>query len=445
MTLSTLLRRGFVLLAAMAAVAVTAVAVDRVRGDTHEGESVLVVPAGSGSAEGPGAVDQAGRLASTYEGVVPEDRQVIRRAAEAAGVGTRQAERGLAATQRGRTAILELSFTAPTRKRAIRGVKAAAESISGPSPVTEAVAPRSLKTIRAPRTKSGIGGHIATMLLSVPTGAGTTGPGNADQANKLAVTYAAALPDDDGELGHTYKDGDEAQAKRGIEAVTEAVSGDEPVARSIPPRGLEVVRAPAVAGAAGLSTTGLIIAGALLGLALGVVLLIALERAQPRVRDPRTLAAATGAPVSRLDDLGPASAASLLERWRELGNGRGGTVALVPADQRSERATKELASALAQTGRASGIDVDVRGLYGSNGNGHGGPAPAVKIVTAGPGAVGAAEAHHAGPGVAVIVARDGTRCEAVRDVSLRLGDFGMSPGWALLVNGRRSTGSLDEI
>jgi capsular polysaccharide biosynthesis protein len=470
MTAMTVLRRAFVLLAAMAAVAACTVAVDRVRGDTYKGESVLVVPDGSGSG-GPGQVDQAGRLAETYAGIVAEDRAVLRRAAQAAGVSTREAERGLTLRQRAETAIVSLRFTAPGRESALRGAEAAAKSISGPSPVSEAVAPRSLKTIRPPRVRQGVTGYTAETLLAVPTGAGTTGPGNADQANKLAVTYAAAIPDDDGVLGHaarrlgsspaevqshltatnenqtsivrvTYKEKDRARAKAGIAAVTEALSSDEPVARSIPPRGLDVVRAPSVAGSSGPSPPMLVAAGAVLGLALGIVLLIALERAQPRVRDPRDLAAATGAPVSRLRDFGPGSAASLLERWRELGNGGGGTVALVPADRRSADATRELARALASNGRAEGVDVDVSGLYGANGNG--GVGPDVRIVTASPGPEGAAVVRHAGPGVAVVVAQSGTRAESVRDVALRLGDFGITPGWALLVD-RRGRRDLDDI
>ena len=70
--------------------------------------------------------------------------------------------------------------------------------------------------------------------------------------------------------------------------------------------------------------------GALLGLGLGIILMLAWERADPRLDQPADVHALTGIPTTRLDDLTPSRAAALLERWLGLANSPNARVAMVP-------------------------------------------------------------------------------------------------------------------
>jgi capsular polysaccharide biosynthesis protein len=201
--------------------------------------------------------------------------------------------------------------------------------------------------------------YTASSWLVTSSDDGFRGPGRAFDASRLALTYATSLPEDDQLIAHIaraidrspdevddnftvvnqpdtaavrlrYSDDDPEVARAGARAAAEGASGREPAAASVTPGTLSVVR---LADESDESTDFGLLAlalGALLGLGLGIILMLALERADPRLDEPRDVQELTGIPASRLDDLTPGRAAALLERWHALAGKQSARVAIVP-------------------------------------------------------------------------------------------------------------------
>ena len=282
--------------------------------------------------------------------------------------------------------------------------------------------------------------YSATATLVVQSGAGKAGPGSANDAQALATTYAALIPKDQAILElaarslHVSTGAVASRLSVSVEMGTslllvkysapvaeQAVAGSTLLARSVasaaPPTpaiasgSLVVVQLPsgAVAGGA-LHKYGAPIGG-LFGLLLGIVLVLAAERADPRVDDTLTLGEAAGCPAASVpEDL------SLPELARALSRAMAGsTVTVVPLSGPDGAGAMSLARRLVPTlpQTATGSSVSVSPPFSS----------------------GAVELSR-GSGPTILVLRAGRRRRDVAATAERLRLMGRGPLWAVLVGNR---------
>jgi len=188
---------------------------------------------------------------------------------------------------------------------------------------------------------------------------GSRGPGRAFDASRLALSYASSLSEDDQLISYIaeainrprdevddrfstlnqtdtavirlrYRDEDPEVATRAARAAAEGSVGSRPVATSVTPSTMQLVQlATEPERSTDVLALGLAV-GAALGLGLGIILMLAWERADPRVDEPGDVTALTGIPATRLDDLTHSRAAALLERWVALSGKRSARVAIIP-------------------------------------------------------------------------------------------------------------------
>jgi capsular polysaccharide biosynthesis protein len=289
--------------------------------------------------------------------------------------------------------------------------------------------------------KSSSTSYSATATLVVQSGAGKAGPGSANDAQALATTYAALIPKDQAILQlaatalHTSTGAVSSHLSVSVEMGTslllvkysspvaqQAVAGSTLLARTVasaaPPTlaiasgSLVIVQLPngAVAGGA-LHKYGAPIGG-IFGLLLGIVLVLAAERADPRIDDTYTLGEAAGCPAASVpEDL------SLPELVRALSRTVSGTtLTVVPFSGPDGASAMALARRLASTLPASSIgsSVAVSPSFSS-------------------GAVELSRGH----GPTILVLRTGRRRRDVAAAAERLRLMGRAPVWAVLV-GRRT-------
>jgi capsular polysaccharide biosynthesis protein len=213
--------------------------------------------------------------------------------------------------------------------------------------------------------------YRATATLVVQSGASVAGPGSANDAQTLAVTYAALLPRDQAvvdrvasdlgvpastvsrSLGVQAESGTAllqvkytaptaARAVAGADAVARAVSSLEPTGRAIAGGSVAVV---SVAGTASPSDPLYHYAlplGAILGLFVGAGMVLVAERVDRRVDDPETLGEAASTHASpRPGGLSATELARALDG--EVGSG---PVAVVPMRPAEASAANHLADEL---------------------------------------------------------------------------------------------------
>ncbi len=201
--------------------------------------------------------------------------------------------------------------------------------------------------------------YTASSWVIANADTGTRGPGRAFDASRLALSYASSLSEDDQLIAYIsraidrpvkevddrfstlnqtdtavlrfrYQDEDRDVATRAARAAAEGAVGEQPIASSVTPGTLALVKlAREPEKSTDIIALGLGV-GALLGLGLGVILMLAWERADPRVDDAADAQALTGIPATRVDDLTPSRAAALLERWLTLADRPDARVAVVP-------------------------------------------------------------------------------------------------------------------
>ena len=94
-----------------------------------------------------------------------------------------------------------------------------------------------------------------------------------------------------------------AVALKGARFLAESVSGPAPVSAQIAPRSLTIVRLPSQVTSQAMGTKSVVVLGAILGALLGVVLLLAWERSDPRIDDLETLRAEIHCPTRPLSML----------------------------------------------------------------------------------------------------------------------------------------------
>lgn len=281
----------------------------------------------------------------------------------------------------------------------------------------------------------GVPTYKATSMLVVQSGASTQGPGSANDAEALAGTYAALIPEDKQlvdeaarALGTTpadvssslqvqsdagtsllqlgYSSPDPNRAVAGADELARLLTSTSPPGHAIPAGSVAVVSPPAGATRSGsLHKYGLPL-GILLGLLVGVVAAMVAERIDRRVDDIEGLGDGVGCPVTAVPGgiSAPELAAAL---QREVDP----PVTVVPLRHEQSALAGELAQALsaawpARVGRpAAGV----------------GP-----VFTESPESMGA------GDGATVVVVGTGERLGAVHEMAERLRLVGRDPAWAVL-------------
>ena len=229
--------------------------------------------------------------------------------------------------------------------------------------------------------------YTAQALAVVPAGATSDAPGSATDAEQLAATYAALIPQDEriraavaarmglpasemeervsvvnssdtALLELRYQDSDAGRSVAGARALADVV--DNNTSPNIPRQTLNPVRLPTepLADTPGGDAAGLL-AGLLLGAFLGGVLMVFLERADARGDDDRDFEDAAGLPATSLGRRAAGPRGALIERWEWLAAEEPARVALVPAGRGAERAAERAADALLIAARARGREVEL--------------------------------------------------------------------------------------
>ncbi len=296
----------------------------------------------------------------------------------------------------------------------------------------------------------------AQALVVVPSGQRANDPGRAFEAGSLAASYAILIPDDPRILRHVassvrqppkdvedrievfnqpdtallrlvFRGADSAQALTGARALASAVAGEREVSPLVPRGSLDVVRLPDAAEPPPSSTAMAVAVGSVLGLILAGILLIAWERADPRIDTIADLQAELQCPATSFGERVPVNTVrALVARWDELAGRPGARVTLLAASDDVDAAISTIAERL-RDAAASGGAGSVEGPAG-------GRNAAVSLLVAGrPGTEAVGEAVAATSDLTVLVLREGTRVAAIRSAVDALRQFGTTPDWALLV------------
>lgn len=280
--------------------------------------------------------------------------------------------------------------------------------------------------------------YSASAEVEVVSGASSAGPGSANDADALAVTYASIIPLDRIEMRQvaalthlplqTVTTSVSAVAVSGTSAVVlsfKAVSAPQAIGDvnlfaqvvtvgvaqpAIPPGSLAEVKLATTASSSGeLRNYGIPI-GVILGLLVGAIAVIAIERADPRVDDVDDLAAITGTTVTLFP--GTIQKTELARSIALAGKGSS-DVTFVPLSKWEEAKAEYVWTYL------------TRGVHQTE--------PVLKFVGAGR-LRNAHLAEKTGP--TVLVVKPNTRSRAVHASVLRLQMLGRDPVWAVLVVGK---------
>jgi capsular polysaccharide biosynthesis protein len=294
-----------------------------------------------------------------------------------------------------------------------------------------------------------------------------------DQANILASTYAVLIPKDTAVLSQVaaalgtsasdvqhrisvfnttgtalilidYKGTNAANSVAGATAALDAITGKHPVSSNIIPGSVGAVQAPTAASAS-RSVATLVTLGAIIGVALGLLLMIIWERVDPRIERPEDLSQEIGSPTSPVSSISESGVNALITRWSALADHGPSRIALVPvtADVRPELPT--LARRLGQLQRngsqvaGSHAWLSETGDHGGDGEhftqplGNGSP---VVIACGVPSDDLTALESIMDCNLIVLVARQGTPRAVLRTSLDSLAEFGVSPKWAIFLGGR---------
>jgi capsular polysaccharide biosynthesis protein len=280
--------------------------------------------------------------------------------------------------------------------------------------------------------------YAAQATLVVQSGAGKTGPGSANDALALATTYSALIPKDQSilstaggilnlsssavahDLNVTVENGTSlllldfsaptaAQAVAGADAVARAVASSTPLTAAIAAGSVAIVNVANTAHSQGTLHKYGIALGGFLGLVVGLILVLAAERADPRIDDAMSMATAAGCRAALVpNDLSFAELARVLS---DAGTPKGLTV--VPIAISDTAPTLELARELRPCWPANGPAVAISPSFSS----------------------GVIELSR-GTGPTVLVSHPGTRRRDVLAAAERLRMIGRPPVWAVLANRR---------
>ena len=469
MRLTWVRRRGWLIATSAVACALIAVAIASVLPDKYTAEAIVAVPAGSGDTLV--GVDGATKLARTYAQLIPSDGVTLSAIGKKLGLSEKVVERRIAVMNEPGTSLLRVRFRGPSSKEAVRGAKVAAGLLTDGEQLSATLDSGLMTIVRLPERAQTTGdvplSHVAESVLLIPPTGGGGGPGNAGEASNLATSYADLIPADraiaqslarkigrdpdvvESNISVTndfnttivrllFSDSYPAVALKGARFLAESVSGPAPVSAQIAPRSLTIVRLPSQVTSQAMGTKSVVVLGAILGALLGVVLLLAWERSDPRIDDLETLRAEIDCPTSSLEHASDESTAALLDRWIALAGAEPAHIALLPVSANAEpaavRACHELARVSSLTSRkVATAESSSPSLQ---------EAPIVLGLGGIPGSDSAGEGLAIRSDVSVLVVTKGTRIAELRRTLSVLEQYGVAPVWAVMappVQARQST------
>jgi capsular polysaccharide biosynthesis protein len=409
-----------------------AVAIQQLRPVQYTATAVLAVPPSVGTAANNPAT--AAAVATSQRLIITRDETLRGALARQIGSSARALEGRIRVSQPGSSSLLQITFVDPSARRAERGARALTRMLTADPPVSAALMVGALRVVNRPSAATKIrSGYAATSVVVADAG-GSQQASNADGARRLALTYAALIPEDQQILDAVSKglsrdfmlvaknhadtsivelnlsSDDEATTVRAARNAADAVSGINPVSDNIAPGSLAVVRLPtAASGGNGAGLAPTMVGGMAVGLILGLLAMVGLERRQRRVLEPRDLREVLGVSATALHASSGEDLRWLVDRWREdEGRGLDGVDLMAP-DARSAALADQLARSL---NNGSGIGVPVR----------------VRFAAAAAGADDFAAARFP-----VVVARAGTPAAPLEALRERLDEVGRPARWALLV------------
>ena len=287
------------------------------------------------------------------------------------------------------------------------------------------------------------------------------------QANTLAETYAVLIPKDTAilhsvatRLGTSpsevqsrisafnttgtalllidYRGTSAANSVAGATAALAAISGPNPVSPNIIPGSVGAVQAPTKASAS-KGVAVFVALGAIIGLALGSLLMVVWERVDPRIDRPEDLSQEVGSPTSPVNAISESGANALLTRWKTLAEHWPSKIALVPVTPDVQADLAKVASRFNHVPGNGAVApwriptfVDVADDEDDAMRPH-----RVRIPTVIACEVPSADLTALQPimecGLVVLVARRGTPRAALRDSLDSLTEFGVSPKWAIFL------------
>ena len=363
-----LLRRGWVLPWTALVVAALAYGVATLQSTTYNAEAVLTVSPAIGT--GPGSASQANELAATYANAIPRDEGIDRvlvrtigRSAAADGTVDASLRRGL------RRARRDLHRARAKRRPQGRPGDRGRRQLDT-SGDHQRLARHHAHRAPPRRHPPVPGGFEATFTTLVPAGGGRGSVVSADQANKLAASYAGLISrttsswprrpgrpvcprppsapsstvfhDQETSILRVRFQADYPElASKGARTVAGLVSGDRPVTATVLPSSIEVVslpprrraRRPRTPRPRSRSARSRPRARLRAAGRLGAV--------EPAHLLPRDITAQIGCPATPVDRLSPEAANALLERWASLSGSVPARVAILPANEKAEAATDE--------------------------------------------------------------------------------------------------------
>lgn len=290
--------------------------------------------------------------------------------------------------------------------------------------------------------------YAAQATLVVQSGAGKSGPGSANDALALATTYSALIPKDQSILSTasgtlnmstsaieknltvtvesgtsllllTFSSSTEQGAVKGADAVARAVASNTPLTAAIAAGSVAIVNVPNSASVQGTMHKYGIVIGAFLGIVIGLILVLAAERADPRIDDATGMAAATGCRAAIVPaDLSFAELARMLV---DAGREKGG-LTVVPISVADTTPTMELARGLRPCWPPDGPAVAISPAFSS-------------------GVVELSRGH----GPTVLVSHTGARRREIVAATERLRMIGRPPVWAVLSNRRLRSRVSDRV
>jgi capsular polysaccharide biosynthesis protein len=294
--------------------------------------------------------------------------------------------------------------------------------------------------------------YTSQALAVVPAGATSDAPGSATDAEQLAATYAAMIPQDgriQAAVGRKmklppkevekkvsvvntsdtallelrYQDASPERSVEGARALAAAV--DDNTSPNIPRRTLNPVELPSepLADTPGGDAAG-VLAGLLLGAFRGGVLMVFLERADARGDDDRDFEDAIGLPATSLGRRTAGPQGALIERWEALASSDPARVGFVPVGRGAEKAAQRAADVLGQAARAHDREIAFE--------------PA-----AGPGREPSGESVGLSSEVVVLVARKGDPLRAAEKRLAELRSFGIEVERLLVVPRRLPATTAD--
>lgn len=273
----------------------------------------------------------------------------------------------------------------------------------------------------------------AVILRAVATTLSTT---SSDVQRRLSVfnTTGTAI------LAIDYRGTSAANSIAGAAAILRAISGNYPVSPNIIPGSVGAVQAPTQATAS-RGVAVLVALGAILGVALGLLLMVMWERVDPRIDRPEDLSQEVGSPTSPVGAISQPGVNALIARWTHLAEREPTRIALVPVTADVQADLPKVALRLSnghENGSATlltpardfvtdGDDLTQPIRVGSP----------VVIACEVPSADLTALRPIMDCDLVVLVARRGTPRAALRGLLESLTEFGVSPKWAIFL-GRRA-------